>query len=218
MSRLPLRRVVLMMVVASLCAVVRADGTPTLDDLLNIKPVNPLKQPITDDTVQEQLREALTMDQAADEFQQAVKDMRVVSERLGSDLDAGLDTQRRQKSIIEKLNQVIAAAQSQCKSSSSSSSSSSQKQDRSAQNNSTQRNQQQANGRNTQGENTGQTGGKSEAKQGEAVSPIEQHRSEWGNLPQRLRDELVQGTEERFSPVYDDLTKAYYRRLAEEAP
>ena len=38
----------------------------------------------------------------------------------------------------------------------------------------------------------------------------------WGNLPPRLRDELLQGLEDRFSPLYRDLTELYYQRLAED--
>ncbi|MEM8739616.1 MAG: hypothetical protein AAGG38_14230, partial [Planctomycetota bacterium] len=47
--------------------------------------------------------------------------------------------------------------------------------------------------------------------------PMEEVRREWGDLPARLRDELSNGLDEPYSPVYRDLTEAYYRRLAEEA-
>jgi hypothetical protein len=40
-------------------------------------------------------------------------------------------------------------------------------------------------------------------------------RSEWGSLPQRVRDMLLQGRNEKFSSLYEKLTGEYYRRLAE---
>jgi hypothetical protein len=47
-------------------------------------------------------------------------------------------------------------------------------------------------------------------------SILEETRSEWGNLPQRVRDMLLQGRKDSYSPLYKRLTEEYYKRLAEE--
>jgi hypothetical protein len=39
----------------------------------------------------------------------------------------------------------------------------------------------------------------------------------WGELPERVRERLVEGSSDYFSTLYEALTEAYYRRLAEEA-
>ena len=46
---------------------------------------------------------------------------------------------------------------------------------------------------------------------------LEESGVEWGNLPDRVRDMIRQGLRERPSSLYERLTEAYYRRLAEES-
>ena len=178
------------------------------------------------------LEERLTGEQMADAFVNAVRDMDRVADRLGDARDPGLDTQRIQESILARLDQLIEAAQQQQSSSSSSSSGSSgssSNQDSSAENagqDSGQGSQPQPGG--SQGQTAaGQPGGDGENPGGFSpgqVGPIDpgqgaidEVRSEWGSLPPRLRDELTNGLDEPYSPVYRNLTEAYYRRLAEEA-
>ena len=38
----------------------------------------------------------------------------------------------------------------------------------------------------------------------------------WGNLPDRIRDQILTPDREQFLPAYEDLIKRYYERLAEE--
>ena len=160
-------------------------------------------------------------------FIDAVRDKDRVADRLGDARDPGLDTQRIQESILARLDQLIEAAQQQQSSSSSSGSSSNQ--DSSAQNagqDSGQGSQPQPGGAQGQAA-AGQPGGDGENPGGFSpgqVGPIDpgqgaidEVRSEWGSLPPRLRDELTNGLDEPYSPVYRNLTEAYYRRLAEEA-
>ena len=45
---------------------------------------------------------------------------------------------------------------------------------------------------------------------------IDETYQEWGNLPARVRDVLTQGRNQPFSRLYEQLTREYYRRLAEE--
>ena len=46
--------------------------------------------------------------------------------------------------------------------------------------------------------------------------PLSELRTEWGNLPPRLRDQVTEGLSEPFSPVYQRITERYYRLLAGE--
>ena len=41
--------------------------------------------------------------------------------------------------------------------------------------------------------------------------------ADWGALPERTRDALLEGLSDSFSSLYRRLTEAYYRRLAEPA-
>jgi hypothetical protein len=47
-------------------------------------------------------------------------------------------------------------------------------------------------------------------------SPLKSSRTEWGNLPPRVREQLLEGMSERFSPVYQEMTESYYKRLGKE--
>jgi hypothetical protein len=51
---------------------------------------------------------------------------------------------------------------------------------------------------------------------GTPTTPLEEAKANWGNLPPRVRDELIEGIGEKFSPVYREMTESYYKRLAEE--
>ena len=53
-------------------------------------------------------------------------------------------------------------------------------------------------------------------REGDVNQVFDEARSEWGALPERVRDMLLQGREEKFSSLYEQLTREYYRRLAEE--
>lgn len=206
------------------------NGEPTLDELLGIgKPPDshppdaatesgdpqPGDSPLTID------RNALSGDgnsRPADAFDQAVREMNEAADRLRTDLDAGLETQRLQESAMARLEQVIAAARQQRGSGSGSSGSSGQAQQ---QENGSEQNlgQRSPSGAGPQQSNAGSGGGSTTSgtgPSGQGAGDIHSQRSEWGNLPPRLRDELLQGLNERFSSVYERLTAQYYQRLAEQ--
>jgi hypothetical protein len=46
---------------------------------------------------------------------------------------------------------------------------------------------------------------------------LEESRVEWGRLPDRVRELILQGRRDRVSTLYERITREYYRRLAEEA-
>jgi hypothetical protein len=49
-----------------------------------------------------------------------------------------------------------------------------------------------------------------------ASGTLVEGRSEWGRLPQRIREIMSQARRDRISAIYQQATEAYYRRLAEE--
>jgi len=168
-------------------------------------------------------------------LQQALHDMEDASKQLRA--DAGLSTQRTMEQAMLKLDRLIAEAQKQQQQSSSSSSSSSSSQSQSGEQESSQ--QQGGSQQNAGQENQSQAGGQqgdqqddpqNMANNGEAginpnnrtnesgspVRPLKELGEEWGKLPARVRQDLQEGLDERFSPLYRDMTEDYYRRLAEE--
>ncbi|MCE9589993.1 MAG: hypothetical protein K8S99_05660 [Planctomycetes bacterium] len=230
--------------VIALAAPALRAAEPSLDELLNITPSKPATQPAEQPESREpavEPREApgapltreveriLSGKEAGDLFDEALTEMKDASERLGAELDAGTDTQRLQQSVLAKLDRVIAAADAQQSQSSSSSSSSGKprEQDRGGQpqggppksggggsgGGASGGADQQGGGKSNTGGNRAPTGDRT--TQG-ADKAINEQRSEWGNLPARLRDQLLEGQNERFSPIYRELTEQYYKRLAEE--
>ncbi len=202
-------------------------SAPTLDDLLNLTPAptTPPKPTSADAPAPAQPPAHVPTQPGGDEFNQVIADMQQAAERLGAGRDPGLDTQRLQQTILDRLDQLIAAAsqqQQQNSSSSSSSSSSSQSQQEQAGQNQQQQQGQRQQGAQAQaqaqaGATPGQNGNPAQPESGQTAGALDELRAEWGNLPPRLREELLQGHDEKFSPVYEELTEAYYRRLAEEA-
>lgn len=213
------------------------NGQPTLDELLDleprgVEPEDPRTSPAPGppgsndgEAIEQSVQRLLTAEQSTDLFEQVVQEMDEVSVRLGRWVDSGLQTQRLQQSILAKLDQLIAAARQQStKGGSASSGSDSQApwhQDRGSR--------QVASQNQGAGQSAGAapvragggqySGDPSTGRAGQSRGrerSLEELRSEWGNLPRRLREELSEGLGERFSPVYRALTEAYYRRLAEQ--
>ena len=209
-----------------------ASTQSTLDELLEItgpyarpsrglsKPAVP-KVPADPLIVSPDVADPLSMSEAVDVFGRALQEMGRAAKQLGTELDPGLKTQRLHGLILAKLDQVIdTAAQSQLGSSSGRTSGQAHRQDTGSVDNAPSP----AQGRAAEpGEDAGATAEHSgqfpPGRFGDVGSErglLRELRVEWGNLPGRLRDELLQGLNERFSPVYRKATEAYYRRLAED--
>lgn len=210
----------------------QSDATPasSLDDLLKIdqekpdasKPAADSAQDAAADAARRELDKELSEAEVANAFVQAVEQMGVAASLLDSKFDTGLGTQRVQEDIIAKLSQLLDQAKKNKSSSSSSSSSSSRRQQNKQQQNPGQR-QNQQNQQQQQGDqrNNNPSDNRSEMdppapQDANANAPLEESRAEWGNLPQRVRDMLLQGRKEKFSTLYEQLTYEYYKRLAEE--
>ena len=197
---------------------------PSLDDLLDLRspreggPDQPGDQSSPNEPRLPDVE--LAPADAADAFRAAVGAMNQVAWRLGDQHDAGPSTQRMQKEILRKLDQVIATAK---KSQSQSSSSGGGQQQQGGQQDS---GTPQLAGQPKGGSQTQQSGGTQENTEsfspggvgplGPDGRPLAEHRAEWGNLPLRLREQLQEGYRERFSQIYRELTEAYYKRLAEQ--
>lgn len=208
-----------------------SDTTPAGGDPAPGDPADATEAGAGDSVLTEAVRRQLEQQEAADAFAQAVRDMARVAGQL-DDADPGIDTQRLQESILERLDQAIASAESQQSSSSSSSSSAGQPGGPSSNQDNQSGNDPAAAPGPPSGDQAGarpgdeqrgsnpDDGGFSPGQVG-PVDPtargLDELRREWGNLPPRLRDELTNGLDEPYSPVYRELTERYYRRLAEEA-
>lgn len=158
----------------------------------------------------------------------AIDGMKSAAERLGDAKDPGLGTQRIQEDVVKTLDRLLEEAQKQQKRQSSSSNSRRQ----SGKPQSGQQDPKEQNG-----QQSGKPEGQPERSQGQRSTPGEENsqgdrppdqsatdgteldeaRIEWGRLPERVRELVIQGRRDRVSTIYERLTREYYRRLAEEA-
>ncbi len=191
---------------------------PTLDQLLEIESPMPPGAAASSPAGQgsnTKLRELLDQVRAPDEMRMALKEMKEASEQLDQNENAGIETQRLQASVLARLDALIEEAKSQCskcKKSGKSSSVQMRPADTGSSANAGATASAQPAGNQ---ENSGSTTvGRPRPAQLRQTN-IEETRSEWGNLPPRIRDELLQGLRERFSHIYRTLTEDYYRHLAD---
>ncbi len=181
-----------------------ATSSPDLDELLGL-PSGKKKEPQPPPAKVEEPA-------AGSAFESAVDAMEQAADRLQTHADPGLETQRLQEQAIRRLDNLI----SEMAKRQSSKSSKPRPQDAGSQKQSPQSQQAQAN-------QTGQTPAQQAQTRGQVKNPqpgdqpLKEQFSEWGNLPPRLRDQLFQGRDERYSDLYRQLTQRYYQRLAEES-
>jgi len=196
-----------------LTAPVFAQNEPTLDELLDIE--TPEAEAEVEAPAPDPADDEIEIEEPGAAFEQIVSDMDDVARRLGLGQDPGIETRRTQQRIIDRLDRLISQLQQQQGGGSSSSSSSSQQQQDTGTQGSQGRQSQQPQPAGNQ--TAAGPGGAATPREAEQMGALSENVSEWGNLPPRLRDQLLQGMEDRFSSLYRDLTEAYYRRLAEEA-
>lgn len=190
---------------------------PTLDDLLGLpsdkKPAKPDAKPRPEaaDPTRKELDRKLSDREVAEQFKQAVELMGETAERIQVSKDTGLATQRLQDDIIRKLDQLIKAAE-QNKKQSRSSQQQQQQQDQQQQPN------QQQQQRDDRGSQPAQQDLQPPTGRDPKLAPgVAARGAAWGNLPERVRQALLQGNADKYSEAYRQATEAYYRRLAEEA-
>lgn len=184
------------------------EDMPSLDELLGLEETEETGA----DASQHELEQALSGEQLGDAFIQAVDLMGSVAQRIQTQKDAGVQTQRLQEDILRRLDQLISSMEQQQQQSSSSSSSSSSQQQQQQPNQPQQQQQQRSNG-----SESNEHASAPELQEGPLRPNLEPVTAAWGNLPARVRDQLLQGIDDRFSALYENMTEAYYKRLAEEA-
>ncbi len=185
---------------------------PSLDELLGITGNNPAGTG-TPDPSKRDLDRLLSGAEVGDAFKEAAALMGDAAERLQKARDTGVVTQRVQDDIVKRLDQLINSLENM-QSQSSSSSSGSQQQSPTNQ----QLPNQQSRGQRQEGQGENQGAAEPPARRDGPLRPgMEAVRSSWGKLPDRVRDMLVQGRDDAYSQLYAEMTKAYYRKLAEEA-
>jgi hypothetical protein len=203
-----------------------AGRQPTLDELLNLptvpkpaettKPDEKAAMPNAGSIFDTQVQKI--GEGEGDTFQVAVAEMRQAASLLDTKRDPGINTQRVQESVVRRLDQLIAELRDQQKKNPNSKPQN-KKNDTGQEQNEQKKDQKQGQDQQQEGKNSAQQAGqKGEVKDGQRnEAPLSEKLAEWGNLPQKLRDELLQGMDDNYSNLYRRLTERYYRRLAEEA-
>ncbi len=165
---------------------------------------------------EEQLKRELAETRIADAFAIALAKMSTTADLLDVKFDSGLGTQRLQEEILVKLDQLIDQARKLQSAGGSSvqtgtpSQSSTPPKPGPRGNNPRTGEQREGPARDSQ------AGDPPPRRDGDLNRVLQEHRSEWGHLPQRIRDMLLQGRTEKFSSMYEQLTREYYRHLAED--
>lgn len=189
---------------------------PSLDDLLGLpRDRESGARPPTQDPSKAELERELSPVEAAEQFREAVDLMGQTATRLTEARDTGLQTQRLQDDIVRKLDMLIRAAEQQAQRTRRSSSRSSSGRSQGDQPNQPQ---QQQGERQEAGRGDNRTENVPPPRQEGPLNPeLAARGAAWGALPQRVRDALLQGNQDKFSAMYQRLTEAYYRKLAEES-
>ena len=205
----------------------KTDEPKSLDDLLGVPKSESSGASAEDAARREQeKRFEKSLDEASmsDLMQRAVDGMKTASERLTDGKDAGLGTQRIQEDVVKTLDRLLQEAQRrQSKSSSSQSSSKRSSKDDPSEKNGQQQKQRQQQQRQRQSASQSAASGDQDSAEGtrdDAVAEMQElteSRIEWGRLPERVRELVLQGRRDRVSTIYERLTREYYKRLAEEA-
>lgn len=201
------------------------DAAKSLDELLGLEEDDSSRgaAEAAEREARDALDRALRAKEISDNFRDAIRQMGVSAELLGEKFDAGLGTQRVQEEIIRKLDDLIASARKEQSSSSSSSSSQSSSQQNRQQPRQQQQNNQQSpsdqndSSRNNNPADSTQSNAPTQQPEGELKSLLAEGGVEWGSLPERVRDQLMQAMRDQPSALYRRLTQEYYRRLAEES-
>lgn len=186
---------------------------PDLDELLGLPGEGDADAPPVISPEDLELERALDAQTVSEMFQQAIQQMADAATLLRESHSAGPATQRVQEEIIRKLEKLIEEAEKQ--QSQSSSSSSSQQQQQQQQQQQPQQPQANESQQTNQGDNRDERlppGGQEARLAGE----IDAMAAAWGALPARIREALLQGAGDTYSSLYESMTEAYYRRLAEQ--
>ena len=195
---------------------------PTLDELLGLAKPEARKETedgeatpaIPIDPASKAINDRLSKTEEPNEFEAAVELMNESSRLLNDSKDVGIATQRVQEQTLAKLDKLLDQARKQ-QSKKKSKSKSQQNEDQQEKNQKQQQSsQQQAQQKPTPAQ--GAAGNPSVPGGAAKMNPPPGAGAAWGNLPQRLRDALTQGSSDYTSAKWESLTREYYKRLAEQ--
>ena len=215
----------------------------TLDELLGITGAGGEKAAQTQR--KDNLERGLNEESLNDLAEAAMQDMKLAEKLVSQDHDTGIGTQRVQAQALSRLDALIDAAVKFEKSSSKKSSKNKSQKDKSNSKpeSGSQKN---PDGEKTGDDDSKNDGNKKSesnpggeknkesernknGESGDNVQPpdfmdaelqpdsaLDEGRSEWGRLPQRIREIMSQSRRDRISALYQKATEAYYRRMAED--
>ena len=174
-----------------------------------------------DDLSERLIRKALS-ESDEDLMAEILRLMNETAQRLEQDFDPGEDTQALQTRIVDRLDAAIKQAASQARRTSTPSPGKPGDKRKMSQGPKMQ-------GGKSGGDEQGSEGGDDSTEAPERGEPveavtaggaIEELRRAWGNLPDRERDEVIQGQGEAFLEKYRKLIEQYYRSLqsVEDSP
>ena len=138
--------------------------------------------------------------------------MEMSSQRIGEEFEIGRDTQRLQQRIIEDLDEAIAQMSKQ-QSNSSGQGSGQQEKSQQPKGGAQQRSSASSGSTSTAG-NAGGGSIPTATASSSDVTAIDEGRREWGHLPPRDRDRVIQGRQQPYIEKFRDLIERYYRALA----
>jgi hypothetical protein len=193
-------------------------AVPSLDDVLGLtKPGDkPKDTTITEPTAKKpelpgELERALKGEEEGNELQRAVALMDQSAKRLEGAKDTSLETQRMQEETVRLLDALVKKGNK--KNNPQNKPQDQQQQQQQQQPNQSQQSQaEQAQKPAPDPSANPDRGGTTSAQ----LRPgIDAARAAWGNLPQRVRQLLMQGSGDQFSKEYQRLTEEYYKRLGE---
>jgi len=191
------------------------DDLPSLDELLGTGKDKPADAPGAPDAEKANLDKLLSGAELGQAFEQAVGFMKDAAKRLGDTKDVGITTQRVQEDALRKLDQLISSLDRQAQQQPQSQSEPGEPED--GKGPPRQRRPQPGQPSETPASGEPQDSPGPTLKEGALNPELESARAAWGALPARVRQMLMQGSNDRFSSMYNRLTQEYYRRLAEES-
>jgi len=206
----------MVMVCLLLIAIALVGSAPAQALAYQDPPTTPAADPPPDDLGEKLIRGAV-QDREEDVMARILRHMAEAARRLDMRFDPGEETQSTQRQALNLLDEAIAQAAARRRPQSSQGQSSHPDKRTAPDQTKPQKNQ----GKDAQAEGgaSSKTGSreKGNAATGEAVGGrIKETRKSWGALPQRDRDEVIQGIEERFLERYRTLIEDYYRALQDE--
>jgi len=177
------------------------------------------KSRIQDEELTRRLKEAALGKQAESTLARVIRLMTVSRDQLGDRFDPGESTQEVQKEIIQALDQAMKHARAGL--SRQPSSAPAGESDPREKGKRDQNQQEKAGDRQPKPKPSGDSenagAAKGAVRSGRIGSDIRETAREWGNLPPRDRDEVVQGFTEEILMKYRRMIEKYYRALAEQA-